>query len=50
MGNKDFIKPILERKGTVHFGKVRDSFPVAPLELTLSSAVQQGCQVHRLFG
>lgn len=22
MGNKDFIKPILERKGTVHFGKV----------------------------
>lgn len=23
VGNKDFIKPILERKGTVHFGKVR---------------------------
>jgi len=22
MGDKDFIKPILERKGTVHFGKV----------------------------
>ena len=22
VGDKDFIKPILERKGTVHFGKV----------------------------
>lgn len=21
MGDKDFVKPILERKGTVHFGK-----------------------------
>ena len=25
MGNKDFIKGILERKGEVHFGRVRDS-------------------------
>ncbi len=24
MGNKDFIKGILERKGKVHFGRVRD--------------------------
>ena len=23
MGNKDFIKEILERKGKVHFGRVR---------------------------
>ncbi len=22
MGDKDFIKPVLERRGTVHFGKV----------------------------
>ena len=22
MGDKDFVKPILERRGTVHFGKV----------------------------
>ncbi len=23
MGNKDFIKPLLERRGTIHFGKIR---------------------------
>ena len=23
MGDKDFIKPVLERRGTVHFGKAR---------------------------
>lgn len=23
MGDKDFIKPILERRGEVHFGKVK---------------------------
>lgn len=31
MGDRDFIKPILERQGTVHFGKV-----LPPILLCLS--------------
>lgn len=30
MGNKDFIKAILERRGTVHFGRVRSNLNLLP--------------------
>ena len=35
MGNKDFIKGILERKGKVHFGRVRHTALRPMLHLTL---------------
>jgi hypothetical protein len=28
VGDRDFIKPILERQGTVHFGKVQPLTPI----------------------
>ena len=46
MGDKDFVKPILERKGSVHFGKV-GYLPEAE-ELLLCFLVIAGKQLLRI--
>ncbi|EFN52667.1 hypothetical protein CHLNCDRAFT_58800 [Chlorella variabilis] len=41
MGDKDFIKPLLERRGTVHFGKVKMK-PGKPLTFAKVPVPEQG--------
>jgi len=49
MGDKDFIKPILERKGTVHFGKVKMK-PGKPLTFaTMDVPNKEGAGARRML-
>lgn len=45
MGNKDFIKGILERKGKVHFGRVCDGSTHLRILLTM---LRLCCQAWRV--
>ncbi|PNG99499.1 Molybdopterin biosynthesis protein CNX1, partial [Tetrabaena socialis] len=49
MGDRDLIKPLLERQGVIHFGRVRMK-PGKPLTFATLTLPQQGGRQMLVFG
>ncbi|GFR45630.1 hypothetical protein Agub_g7038 [Astrephomene gubernaculifera] len=49
MGDRDLVKPLLERQGTIHFGRVRMK-PGKPLTFATLSIAEQGGRQMMVFG